>query len=192
MQLCFATNNDHKLVEIRSLLGKDFSILSLKEIGCNEEIPEEGQTLEENSAQKARFIYERYGLDCFADDTGLEVEALGGEPGVYSARYAGPGKSSEDNMTRLLARLNGKTNREARFRTVITLILNGREYQFEGVAKGRIIEERKGGKGFGYDPVFQPEGFDKTFAEMTLEQKGKISHRGQAISRLADFLKQMA
>lgn len=192
MQLCFATNNDHKLVEIRSLLGKDFSILSLKEIGCNEEIPEEGQTLEENSAQKARFIYERYGLDCFADDTGLEVEALGGEPGVYSARYAGPGKSSEDNMTRLLDRLIGQTNREARFRTVITLILNGREYKFEGVANGRIIEERKGGKGFGYDPVFQPEGFDKTFAEMTLKEKGEISHRGQAIRRLAGFLKQMA
>ena len=184
-RLVFATNNGHKLEEIRAILGNTVEILSLKDIGCHEDIPETAATLEGNAAQKAEFIYKRYGLDCFADDTGLEVEALGGAPGVYSARYAGgEGHDSEANMRKLLAELAGKDDRKAQFRTVICLIEAGEKHLFEGVVKGKIIEEKRGGSGFGYDPVFVPEGYAETFAEMGNEEKNKISHRARAVQAL--------
>jgi XTP/dITP diphosphohydrolase len=189
MELVFATNNKHKLEELQAILGDQFKLLSLKDIGCNEEIPEEQETLEGNASQKAFFVYEKYGYNCFADDTGLEIEALNGEPGVYSARYAGEEKSAEANMNKVLDKLAKINNRNARFRTVISLIINGREKQFEGIVKGAILEEKKGASGFGYDPIFQPNDFQLSFAEMPLNEKNKISHRGRAVQKLVSYLK---
>ena len=186
--LVFATNNLHKLEEVRDILGGSFRIASLKEIGCIDDIPETADTLEGNALQKARYVKDKFGYDCFADDTGLEVEALGGAPGVFSARYAGPGHDSEANMRKLLKELEGKTNRQAQFRTVVALLLEGREYTFEGIVRGTILTERRGTAGFGYDPVFVPEGYAETFAEMGSEEKNRISHRARAVQKLADFL----
>jgi len=188
MKLVFATNNEHKLHEIQSMLGSRFHLLSLADIGCVEEIPETSDTLEGNASQKARFIFEKYGYDCFADDTGLEVEALNMAPGFYSARYAGPQRDSSDNMQKLLFELDKINNRNARFRTVISFIMNGRETLFEGIVEGQIIKKPRGKLGFGYDPVFQPNGFDVSFAEMELNEKNKISHRGRAFTKLINFL----
>lgn len=189
-KLVFATNNAHKLDEIRAILGDRVEVLSLKDIHCEADIPETADTLEGNAALKAEYIYKNYGLDCFADDTGLEVEALGGAPGVYSARYAGgEGHDSEANMKKLLVELEGKTNRKAQFRTAICLIEGGVEHLFEGVVKGEIIEKKRGCSGFGYDPVFVPEGYTETFAEMGNEEKNKISHRARATQKLCDYLK---
>lgn len=187
-KLVFATNNEHKVEEIRNKLGGLFEISTLKEIGCFEDIPEDSDTLEGNAQQKARYLYERYGCNCFADDTGLEVEALNNEPGVYSARYAGEAKDSEANMDKLLSNLRGITNRKAQFRTVISLIIDGKEFLFEGIAKGEILTDRKGDKGFGYDPIFQPEGYNQSFAELSMEEKNLISHRGKAVENLIQFL----
>lgn len=186
--LVFATNNAHKLEEIREILGEKFHIVSLKELGCQKDIPEEQDTLEGNALQKARYIRDKYKVNCFADDTGLEIEALGGEPGVYSARYAGDGHDSEANMRKVLDKMNGETNRRARFRTVIALLLDGQEHLFEGEVRGEILRERHGEGGFGYDPIFRPEGFTQSFAEMSLEDKNKISHRGRATEALRKFL----
>lgn len=186
--LVFATNNAHKLEEIREILGGKFHIVSLKELGCQEDIPEEQDTLEGNALQKARYIRDKYKVNCFADDTGLEIEALGGEPGVYSARYAGDGHDSEANMRKVLDKMSGETNRRARFRTVIALLLDGQEHLFEGEVRGEILRERHGEGGFGYDPIFRPEGFTQSFAEMSLEDKNKISHRGRATEALRKFL----
>lgn len=188
MKLCFATNNQHKLDEVRQLLGSRFEVLSLEDIGCREELKEEQNTLEGNSLQKAKYIYDQFGIDCFADDTGLEVEALNGEPGVYSARYAGEHRSSEDNMSLLLEKLSNQSNRKARFRTVITLILHDQTFQFDGIAKGEILERKRGEKGFGYDPVFLPNGISKSMAELSAEEKNAISHRGEAVRKLIEFL----
>lgn len=196
MKIVFATNNKNKLAEIRSILGDRFEIVSLQDIGCNTDIPETGSTLEENAMQKAHYIYDNYHMSVFADDTGLEVDALGGAPGIYSARYAGgEGHDSEANMTKLLAELGENNNRKARFRTAIALIMkedgsgNATEKLFEGIVCGEIIRERRGGEGFGYDPIFQPEGYDRTFAELGLDTKNKISHRARAVARLAEYLK---
>lgn len=186
--LVFATNNLHKLEEVRDILGGSFRIASLKEIECTDDIPETADTLEGNALQKARYVKDKFGYDCFADDTGLEVEALGGAPGVFSARYAGPGHDSEANMRKLLKELEGKTNRQAQFRTVVALLLDGEEYTFEGIVRGTILTERRGTAGFGYDPVFVPEGYAETFAEMGSEEKNRISHRARAVRKLADFL----
>jgi XTP/dITP diphosphohydrolase len=187
-QLVFATNNSHKLQEVADILGNKVELLSLKAIGCNDDIPETADTLEGNALIKARYIYNKYGKDCFADDTGLEVEALGGAPGVYSARYAGEGHDSEANMKKLLNNLNGEKNRKARFRTVVALIINGKEFLFEGIVEGNIIENRRGDNGFGYDPIFMPDGYEKTFAELGEEVKNKISHRSRAVNKLCKFL----
>jgi len=187
-ELVFATNNPHKLMEVQHLLGDGFHLLSLRDINYHDEIPEDHQTLEENASQKAWHIYSFSNRNCFADDTGLEVEALNGEPGVYSARYAGEGKNSKENVKKLLSELRGEKNRKARFRTVIALILDGKETLFEGVVNGEIIEVERGVDGFGYDPVFLPEGYKSTFAEMNLDQKNTISHRAMATRLLVDFL----
>ena len=191
-KLIFATNNPHKLREINELLKGRFNIISLKQVGISEDIPETEDTLEGNALQKARFIYERTGTDCFADDTGLEVSALDGAPGVYSARYAGEEASFDDNMDKLLKALDGKENRKARFRTVIALIYNGDEYLFEGKVDGVILSHKTGARGFGYDPVFLPDGFTKSFAEMEPEQKNTISHRGRSVQKLVQFLEGFA
>lgn len=188
MKLVFATNNRHKLDEVRAIVGDRIEILSLNDIGCHEDIPETADTLQGNALIKARYIYEKYGADCFADDTGLEVEELGGEPGVYSARYAGEECSSEANMKKLLHNLKGKKNRNAQFRTVIALIIDGEEKLFNGIVKGSITEEKRGDSGFGYDPIFVPEGFSESFAQMSSEQKNSISHRYRATRRLSDYL----
>ena len=216
MKIVFATNNQHKLSEIRSILGDSIEVLSLKDIGCDVDIPETGTTLEENALQKAQYVYDHYHIDCFADDTGLEVKALDGAPGVYSARYASMASSasitsmasptsspashdSETNMTRLLHELGENNNRKARFRTVIALIQKKdicpcgctsikEIHQFEGIVEGEIIRERRGGEGFGYDPIFQPDGYDKTFAELGMEIKNHISHRARAVQKLAEYL----
>lgn len=190
MELCFATNNQHKLNEVSQLLGDSFKVVSLAEIGCTEELPEEQDTLEGNSLQKAKYVSDKFGISCFADDTGLEVEALGGAPGVYSARFAGEQRSSEDNMNLLLEKLINHVNRKARFRTVITLILDNQTHQFEGIANGEILKSKRGEKGFGYDPLFLPEGMNKSMAELTAAEKNAISHRGEAIRKLVAFLKQ--
>ncbi len=188
-KLVFATNNAHKLDEIRAILGDKIEVLSLKDINCDADIPETADTLEGNAALKAEYIYKNYGLDCFADDTGLEVEALGGAPGVYSARYAGgDGHDSEANMRKLLQELDGEHNRKAQFRTVICLIEKGEEHLFEGIVKGSIIEQKRGASGFGYDPVFMPEGYEETFAEMGNAEKNKISHRARAVEKLCEYL----
>ena len=187
-KLVFATNNAHKLEEIRAILGDRIEVLSLKDIHCDADIPETADTLEGNAALKAEYIYRNYGMDCFADDTGLEVEALGGAPGVYSARYAGSGHDSEANMKKLLAELNGVTDRKARFRTAICLIEGGEKHLFEGIVKREIIEDKPGNSGFGYDPVFVPEGYAETFAEMGNDEKNKISHRARAVQQLCAYL----
>lgn len=189
MKIVFATNNKHKLEEIKDILGKDFEIVSLDEIGCHEDIPETGLTLEENARQKSTYIVEHYNHDCFADDTGLEVDSLNGEPGVHSARYAeGTDHDSEANMRKLLSKMSNVKDRTARFRTVISLIINGVEHQFEGRVEGRIATEKHGTEGFGYDPIFIPEGYDKSFAELGEEVKNQISHRARAVKKLAEYL----
>ncbi len=195
MKIVFATNNEHKLSEIRNMLGSDIEVVSLKDIGFTTDIPETGHTLEENAMQKADYIRRNYGLSVFADDTGLEVDALGGAPGVYSARYAsGAGHDSEANMAKLLAELGDNDNRKARFRTVIAMILTGEGQAadtvmtFEGIVNGSIIRERRGGEGFGYDPVFCPDGYEKTFAELGNDIKNQISHRARAVKKLAGYL----
>lgn len=190
MKICFATNNVKKLEEIRSLLGPSWQVLSLEEIGCREELPETGDTLAANSAQKARWVWDNYAIDCFADDTGLEVDALGGEPGVYSARYAGPQRSNQDNMQLLLQKLQGEKNRSARFKTVLTFISAKEEQQFEGEVQGTILQSPKGEKGFGYDPLFVPQGHNRSFAEMSMEEKNALSHRARAMRKLVEFLQQ--
>ena len=202
MKIVFATNNQHKLQEIRDILGSEFEIVSLKDIGCDVDIPETGNTLEENAMQKAQFVYDHYNLSCFADDTGLEVEALNGEPGVHSARYAeGTDHDSEANMAKLLRNLEGKDNRKARFRTVIALIQKQdvcpcgctsikKVNRFEGIVDGSIATEKHGTAGFGYDPIFVPEGYDKSFAELGESIKNGISHRARAVAKLAEYLKQ--
>ena len=187
-KIVFATNNSHKLEEISQIVNNKFEILSLYDIDCHEDIPETADTLEGNALLKASYIYERYGLDCFADDTGLEVEALDNAPGVYSARYGGEDKNPEKNMNKLLSEMERQANRKARFRTVIALILNGEKHLFEGIINGTITETRKGNAGFGYDPIFQPEGYNETFAELGNDLKNRISHRAKATQQLIDFL----
>lgn len=186
-KLVFATNNAHKLEEVRAILGNGYEVLSLADINLHEDIPETAGTLEGNALQKAQYVKQHYGLDCFADDTGLEVDALNGEPGVYSARYAGEGHDSEANMSKLLLKMNKKRNRKARFRTIVALIQGEDIHLFEGIVNGTIIKERRGKGGFGYDPIFVPEGYSQTLAEIG-EEKNKISHRARAIAKLADFL----
>jgi XTP/dITP diphosphohydrolase len=188
MQLVFATNNANKIKEVQALLPDSIQIISLENIGCFEDIPETAATIEGNAIQKANYITEKYGCDCFADDTGLEVEALNGAPGVYSARYAGEQRNSDDNMNLLLANLENKPTRTAQFKTVIALNLKGKQYLFTGIAKGEITSEKTGNQGFGYDPIFRPDGFSETFAQLTLAQKGQISHRGKATQALLEFL----
>lgn len=189
MELIFASNNKHKLEEISDLLKGISVVKGLKEIGINEEIPENQDTLEENALEKAMYIYNKYGYNCFADDTGLEIDALNGRPGVYSARYAGIGCTFDDNVNKILQELGDSKNRKARFRTIIALVENGRVFTFEGEVKGEIIREKRGEEGFGYDPVFIPEGYLQTFAEMDLNLKNKISHRAKAIEKFVMFLK---
>lgn len=189
--LIFATNSKHKIEEVTHILHQKYVILSLRELGFDEDIPETEPTLEGNASLKAWHIFRKFNQDCFADDTGLEVEALNGEPGVYSARYAGEGHNFDQNITKLLFKLTGITNRKARFRTVVSLILQGVETRFEGIVYGVIINERKGDNGFGYDPVFIPEGYSETMAEMSSELKNKISHRAIAMQKMADFLEDL-
>jgi XTP/dITP diphosphohydrolase len=191
MKLVFATNNLHKVKEVQQMLPSEMELLTLSQVNIDEDIPEDYPTLEGNALQKARYIFEKYGYSCFADDTGLEVEALNNEPGVYSARYAGEHKSSEDNITKVLNNLGSNSNRNACFRTVIALILNGEEHLFEGRVDGTILTERHGSDGFGYDPIFQPDGYEVSFAEMSLNDKNAISHRGRAVEKLVAFLKQL-
>lgn len=188
MQLVFATQNPHKAKEIEAKLGDGFTILSLDGLGITEEIPETAATLEGNALMKARYVYQKTGRNCFADDTGLEVTALNGEPGVYSARYAGAQKNAGDNMNLLLQKLEGQQNRQAQFRTVIALIWEGDEHLFEGIAEGEIINNKRGDEGFGYDPIFVPQGHTLTFAQMTLEEKNQLSHRAKAFDKMREFL----
>jgi len=188
MKLVFATNNKNKLYELRKILGDKIEIVSLSDIDFYEDIPEDYETLEENALQKALYIKDKFGLDCFADDTGLEVEALNNRPGVYSARYAGEAKDSEKNMDKVLQELEKKDNRKAHFRTVIALVLNGTTHLFEGRVNGEILRERHGSKGFGYDPIFQPQGYNLSFSEMGVDEKNKISHRAKAVEKLCEFL----
>ena len=189
MQIVFATNNAHKLSEIRQILGHKIEVLSLSDIGCHDDIPETGTTLEASALQKARYIRDKYGYDCFADDTGLEVDALGGEPGIYSVRYAGgEGHDSEANMQKLLQKLDGEDNRAARFRTVIALLQGNEQKLFEGIVNGTITREKSGAEGFGYDPIFMPDGYDQTFAELGMDIKNRISHRARATAQLAAYL----
>ena len=188
-KLVFATNNPHKLDEINNVEGLNVEIVSLKDINFSGEIPEDYETLKENALQKARYIHDKYGLDCFADDTGLEIDALDGRPGVYSARYAGPQCNPEDNIQKVLQELKGKIKRTGRFRTVIALIFEGKEYFFQGVVEGEIMSEKRGEDGFGYDPIFLPMCYAYTFAQMSLAMKNKISHRAKAMGKLIEFLK---
>ncbi|SHG59876.1 XTP/dITP diphosphohydrolase [Flavobacterium fluvii] len=189
MKLVFATNNKNKILEVQQLLPSTIEIISLESIGCFEEIPETADTIEENAIMKANYVTQKYGYNCFADDTGLEVEALNGAPGVYSARYAGEQRNADDNMNKLLEALTDKTNRNAQFKTVIALNLDGKQHLFTGIARGEITLEKTGNQGFGYDPIFQPEGFTATFAQLSMAEKGIISHRGKATQLLIDFLK---
>ncbi len=189
MNLVFATNNKHKLEEICNLIPAGIKIIILSEIGCFNTIPETADTIEGNASQKSYYVFNKFGINCFADDTGLEIEALNGRPGVYSARYAGEGCNFEDNINKVLSEMKWIANRKARFRTVISLIIDGIETQFEGLVNGQILTEKHGEKGFGYDPVFKPDGFSETFAEMPLELKNSVSHRGIAVRRLTDYLK---
>lgn len=188
MKIVFATNNPNKLAEIRQLMPQGIEILSLKDINCLEELPETSDTLEDNAAQKAFYVFDNYGHNCFADDTGLEIDALDGRPGVYSARYAGPECKAEDNIQKILAEMEGEENRDASFRTIVSLVIDGKEFQFEGEVEGQIIPEKWGEKGFGYDPIFLADGHEKSFAQMSMEEKGAISHRGQAVKKLIQFL----
>ncbi len=188
MKLVFASNNKNKIQEIQALVPNTFQILSLEEIGCTEDIPETADTIEGNAILKANYVTEKYGYDCFADDTGLEVSALNGAPGVYSARYAGEQKDANDNMDKLLSELKDKSNRKANFKTVIALNLNGKQNLFTGIINGKIIEEKIGNNGFGYDPIFVADGYEKTFAELSMEEKSTISHRGIAVKELILFL----
>lgn len=191
MKLVFATNNQNKLKEVKQLLPAAIELLSLNDIDCGDDINESGKTIRENAKIKSRYIYEKFGMNCFADDTGLEVDAIGGRPGVYSARFAGPACRSEDNINKLLIELKGIENRKANFRTVISLIIDGKEEAFEGVVNGVITNEERGSNGFGYDSVFMPEGFDMTFAEMSAQEKNEISHRGIAVNKLITFIRQL-
>lgn len=188
MQLVFATNNLNKIKEVQALIPKHIKLLSLSDIGCLEDIPETQNTIEDNSIQKAAYVKTHYGYDCFADDTGLEVDALNGAPGVYSARYAGEQRDANDNMDKLLTELSGKTNKNAQFKTVITLQLNNKQHTFTGICEGEITNTKSGKLGFGYDPIFKPKGFQQTFAEMDLNLKNSIGHRGKAILQLVHFL----
>ncbi len=188
MELCFATNNQHKLDEVSSKLGDTFQLKTLKDIGCLDELPETTGTISGNSRQKADYVWTHFGVSCFADDSGLEVESLNGEPGVDSAFYSGS-RNAENNIEKLLTNLAGQSNRKARFITVFTLVLHGVEHQFEGTIEGQIVEEPRGTGGFGYDPVFQPDGYDRTFAQMSLEEKNAISHRSRALAKMIDYLK---
>lgn len=188
MKLVFATNNKNKIKEIKHLLNNSLEILNLNDIGCLEDIPETASTIEDNAIQKAQYVYEKYGYNCFADDTGLEIEALNGEPGVYSARYAGEQKNPEMNMNKVLEKLENVTNRTAQFKTVIALIIDGKLTCFEGVVDGKITKEKSGYEGFGYDPIFMPTGYDKTFSEMRITEKNEISHRGRAVQKLVHYL----
>ena len=192
MKIVFATNNLNKLREIKALMPSNIEIVGLSDIGCSEEIPETGNTLEANAFQKANYVKEHYGYDCFSDDSGLEIESLNGEPGVYSARYAGPEKNAQANMTKILNQLKGVKNRNAQFRTVIALILVGEKILFEGKAIGTISEKEQGEEGFGYDPIFIPENETRSFAQMTMKEKGEISHRGKAVKKLISFLTEVA
>lgn len=188
MKLVFASNNKNKIAEIQQLMPLGITVLSLEEIGCDVDIPETASTIEGNAILKANYVTEHFGYDCFADDTGLEVEALNGAPGVYSARYAGEQKNADDNMTKLLHALENHTNRKAQFKTVIALNINKEQHLFTGIASGVIIDEKKGEKGFGYDPIFKPNELDKTFAELSMEEKSKYSHRAKAVNQLLTFL----
>ncbi|MDM8160448.1 non-canonical purine NTP diphosphatase [Labilibaculum sp. K2S] len=188
MKLVFATNNLNKLKELQNLLGEEIELLSLADINCNDEIPEDYETLEENASQKARYIFDKFNVNCFADDTGLEIESLNNEPGVYSARYAGEERDAKSNMKKVLKNLKGIENRKSRFRTVISLLIDGNEIQFEGIVEGNILEKERGIDGFGYDPIFEPIGYDISFAEMDMTEKNKISHRGFAVRKLVDYL----
>jgi XTP/dITP diphosphohydrolase len=188
LELVFATNNRHKLEEVSAKLNGEISLLTLNDIGCTEDIEETGTTFRENASLKSHYVFEKYGLNCFGDDSGLEVEALNGEPGVYSARYAGKHGDHDANITKVLEKLSNNPNRKARFVTIISLMWNGREYFFDGIVEGTIRHERTGTGGFGYDPIFQPDGFDITFAEMSLEEKNKLSHRARAVEKLVEFL----
>ena len=189
MKIVFASNNKNKIQEIQSMLPESIQIVSLESIGCFEEIPETADTIEGNAILKANFVTQKYGFDCFADDTGLEVEALKGKPGVYSARYAGEQRNADDNMNKLMGELLDKSNRNAQFKTVITYCQAQKQVQFTGIVRGKISEVKRGDQGFGYDPVFEPEGYDITFAEMSLDEKNRISHRGIAVRKLIEFLK---
>ncbi len=189
MELVFATNNQHKLKEIKEALGSEFQVKSLADLNYHQEIPETHDTLNGNAMEKAEHIHDRFGVNCFADDTGLEIEALNGEPGVYSARYAGENPTFDDNMNKVLDKLSGVENRKAKFRTVIALILDNQKYYFEGQVLGEILKAKQGNDGFGYDPIFKPEGFNECFAEMSLTLKNDISHRGNAVKKLVAFLK---
>ena len=192
MKIVFATNNPNKLKEIQSLIPKEIEIISLKEIGCNEDIPETGDTLEANAFQKAHYIKDNFNYDCFADDTGLEIDELNGDPGVYSARYAGPERNANANMNKVLNELKGKKNRKAQFRTVIALTLNNEEHLFEGEINGHISDIKQGNEGFGYDPIFIPENDIRSFAQMSMQEKGAISHRGRAVKKLVAYLKNLS
>ncbi|CAM3273114.1 dITP/XTP pyrophosphatase [Flavobacterium longum] len=188
MTLVFASHNTHKIAEIRAMLPNSITLLGLDDIGCHDDIPETAETIEGNAILKADYVTQKFGFDCFADDTGLEVDALHGEPGVYSARYAGQQKNADDNMAKLLDKLEAATNRSAQFKTVIALNLRGQQHLFTGIVRGEITRERHGNQGFGYDPIFRADGFQKTFAELTMEEKAAHSHRGKAVRQLIDFL----
>lgn len=188
MKLVFATQNSNKAKEIQSLLPEGFEVLTLKDINCHDDIPETALTLDGNAELKAQYVLDKFKMNCFADDTGLEIDGLDGEPGVFSARYAGDQKNSEDNMELVLSKMDGMSNRKAQFRTSICLIIDRKKYFFEGIIRGEITTSKKGTDGFGYDPIFQPEGYDQTFAEMSLEQKNEMSHRGRAIREMIEFL----
>ena len=192
MKIVFATNNPNKLKEIQSLIPKEIEIISLNEIGCNEDIPETGDTLEANAFQKANYIKDNFNYDCFADDTGLEIDELNGDPGVYSARYAGPERNANANMNKVLNELKGKKNRKAQFRTAIALILKGEEHLFEGKVEGYISKDKQGNEGFGYDPIFIPENNISSFAQMSMQEKGAISHRGRAVKKLVTYLNNLS
>ena len=192
MKIVFATNNPNKLKEIQSLIPKEIEIISLNEIGCNEDIPETGDTLEANAFQKAHYIKDNFNYDCFADDTGLEIDELNGDPGVYSARYAGPERNANANMNKVLNELKGKKNRKAQFRTAIALILKGEEHLFEGKVEGYISKDKQGNEGFGYDPIFIPENDKRSFAQMSMQEKGVISHRGRAVRKLVAYLNKIS
>lgn len=189
MKLVFASSNNHKINEIKKLLPENIELLGLNDVECFDEIPETAETIEGNAILKADYIKKKYGLNCFADDSGLEIEALNGQPGVYSARYAGEPKDDNKNIDKVLFNLDNQTNRKANFKTVICLNLNDKQYLFTGIVNGSIIYEKKGDNGFGYDPIFVPDGFDKTFAQMTFEEKNQISHRAKAVMKMIDFLK---